>query len=69
MRNIITAVKTTCMWIALIVIGTSLMDFVISKSVWYLGLLLMDPLKALGYLVFASAIAIGVFQFIDKVQE
>lgn len=69
MKNIITAVKTTCMWIALIVLGTSLMDFVISKSVWYLGLLLMDPLKALGYLVFASIIIIGVFQFIDKVQE
>jgi hypothetical protein len=57
------------MWIALIVIGTSLMDFVISKSVWYLGLLFMDPLKALGYLVFASIIAVGVFHFIDKVQE
>jgi hypothetical protein len=57
------------MWIALIVIGTSLMDFVISKSVWYLGLLLMDPLKALVYLMFASIIAVGVFHFIDKVQE
>jgi len=69
MKNVIRSVKTACMWIALIVIGTSLINFVISKSVWYLGLMLMDPLKALGYLVFASIIAIGVFHFIDKVQE
>ena len=69
MKNVIRSVKAVCMWIALIVIGTSVVEFVLSKSVWYLGLMFMDPLKALSYLVFASIILIGVFNFIDNVRE
>lgn len=69
MRHVIRSMKTVCMWIALIVLGTSLMDFAVSQSVWYLGLILMDPVKALAYLAFASIITIGVFQLIDKIPE
>lgn len=57
------------MWTALVVIGVSLMDLVLTKLVWFLGVMLLDPAKALGYLIIGSVIFIGLYHFVDEVKK
>jgi hypothetical protein len=69
MKNMVTLIKRFCMWIALVVIGVSLMELVLTKLVWFLGVTLLDPVKALGYLIIGSIIFIGLYQFVEEVKK
>lgn len=61
--------KNLCMCIFLVVSGVFLVSFVIESLVSFIGLLLMQPLTALGYTAIAMVLGIGLFHFIDEVQS
>jgi len=57
------------MWAFMLVAGVLLVSFVIESLVSFIGLLLMEPLTALGYTAIAMVLGIGLFHFIDEVQS
>lgn len=61
--------KNLCMWTFLMVTGVFLVSFVIKVLVSFVGLLLMQPLTALGYTAIAMVLGIGLFHFIDEVRS
>lgn len=64
-----TIIKNLCMGAFLLVSGVFLVSFVIDALVSFVGLLLMQPLTALGYTAMAMVLGIGLFHFIDEVQS
>jgi len=57
------------MWVTLFVASMALVSFVIKVFVWAMGMTLLHPHIAFGYLVIAALAGVGIFQLIDKIRE
>ena len=65
----ITAMKNTFMYVTLLILGVSIVSFVLNTMTWFLYVMLTDTMLALGYLCLGSIMCIGTFTAIDKIRE
>ncbi len=64
----ITAVQNAFMWVTLLIVGVSIVSFALKTMVWFLGMMFLDPIHALGYLCLGAIMMIGTFTAIDKIR-
>ena len=69
MKNVITAIKETSMYLAILIIGTSIVSFALKTLVWFLGVMLQEPLHAIGYVCLGAILVLGVSTGIDKFRD
>ena len=68
MKNVITAIQNAFMWITLLIVGVSIVSFEKKTMVWFVGMMLIDPIHALGYLCLGVILCIGASTAIDKMR-
>jgi hypothetical protein len=68
MKNVITAIQNAVMWITLLIVGVSIVSFALKTMVWFVGMMLIDPIHALGYLCLGVILCIGASTAIDKMR-
>ena len=68
MKNVITAIQNAFMWITLLIVGVSIVSFALKTMVWFIGMMLIDPIHALGYLCLGVILCIGASTAIDKIR-
>lgn len=56
------------MWITLLIVGVSIASFALKTMVWFLGMMFLDTIHALGYLCLGAIMMIGTFTAIDKIR-
>lgn len=69
MKNVITAIKSTSMYLSILILGTAIVSFALKTLVWFLGLMLLDPVHALGYICLGVILVVGVSTAIDKFRD
>ena len=69
MKNILTVIRNTFMFITLFVLGASIVSFALNTILWFLYIMLTDPVHAIGYLCLGVIMVIGISTAIDKVRE
>ena len=69
MNKMITAMKNTFMYVTLLILGVSIVSFVLNTMTWFLYVMLTDTMHAFGYLCLGAIMCIGAFTAIDKIRE
>ena len=64
----ITAIQNAFMWMTLLIVGVSIVSFALKTMVWFVGMMLIDPIHALGYLCLGVILCIGASTAIDKMR-
>ena len=65
----VTIMKNVCMYATLLIVGVLLVSFALKTVFWFLAMMFLDPISALGYLALGTIMVIGVFAAIDKIRE
>jgi hypothetical protein len=69
MKNTITVIQNIMMYLTLLILGVSIVSFALKTIVWFLYIMLTEPMHALGYTCLGVIMVIGVSTAIDKIKE
>ena len=69
MKNIITIIRNTFMYVTIFMIAVCMVSFVLNTIKWFVHMAISNQIPAVGYMLLGIVMVIGTFTAIDKIRQ